>query len=90
MKPDAARALGAVRRFCQIADKTTPRWVRILFASSVGALLLVRNDQFGQSTILGNLKDYYIAVNIVVLASTAYIIGTRVYREYGHRRGTQR
>lgn len=90
MKFDAAQALGAVRRFCQIADEKTPRWVRILLASSLGALLLVRDDRFIQFTTLGNLKDYYIAVNIVVLAGTAYIIGTRVYREYGHRRGMQR
>lgn len=89
MKLDAARALGEVRRFCRIANDTTPRWARILFAVSLGALLLVREDWPGRWGTLGHLTDYYIAANIVVLAGTAYFIGTRIYREYGHRRATQ-
>ena len=90
MKREAARALNEIRQFCQIAQATTPVWVRVLFAASLGALFMVNKDHPGRWGTLSGLTDYYIALNIVVLVATAGFLGTRIYREYIHRRAAGR
>lgn len=72
MKLDTARLLADVRRTCQTIDKTTPRWVLVLFAASLGALLLVELDRRFYS--MGRFTPYYIYLNYAVAAGTAAFI----------------
>ena len=81
MKLDTARLLAEVRRTCQTIDKTTPRGVLVLFAASLGALLLVELDRRFYS--MGRFTPYYIHLNYVIAAGTAAFI---VFRYYAARR----
>lgn len=78
MKLDAARRLGDVRRLCVMIDQTSPRWVLVLFAASLGALLQVELDRRFYS--LGKFTPYYIHLNYLVAAATAAFIAFRLYR----------
>lgn len=75
MKLDTARLLADVRRTCQTIDKSVPRWVLVLFAASLGALLLVELDRRFYS--LGKFTLFYIYLNYVVAAGTAVFIAFR-------------
>lgn len=75
MKLDTARLRADVRRACQTIDKTTPRWVLVLFAASLGALVLVELDRRFYS--MGRFTPYYIYLNYVVAASTGTFIAIR-------------
>lgn len=77
MKLDTARLLADVRRTCQTIDKTTPRWVLVLFVASLGALLLVELDRRFYS--MGKFTPYYIYLNYVVAAGTAAFIAIRFF-----------
>lgn len=81
MTLDTARLLADVRRVCQTIDKTTPRWVLVLFAASLGALLLVELDRRFYS--MGRFTPYYIYLNYAIAAGTAAFI---VFRYYASRR----
>ena len=80
MKLDAMRRLGDVRRVCVMIDETISRWVLVLFASSLGALLLVELDRRFYS--LGKFTSYYIHLNYLVAAVTAAFIVFQLYRGY--------
>ena len=77
MKLDAMRRLGDVRCLCVMIDETVPRWVLVLFAASLGALLLVDLDRRFYS--LGNYTPSYIDLNYLVAAATAVFIAFRLY-----------
>jgi len=80
MKLDAARRLGEVGRLCVMIDETTPRWVLVLFAASLGALCLVELDRRFYS--MSKYTPIYVYLNYVIAASTAAFIAVRVYRAY--------
>jgi hypothetical protein len=80
MKLDAMRRLGEVRRLCVMIDETVPRWVLVLFAASLGALLLVELDRRFYS--MGKYTPYYIDLNYLIAAATAAFIAFRLYRGY--------
>jgi len=72
MKLDTASLLADVRRTCQTIDRNVPRWALVLFAASLGALLLVELDRRFYS--MGRFTPYYIHLNyVVVVATAAYI-----------------
>ena len=66
-----------VRRFCRMIEATSPRWVRVLFLASLGAVWLVELDRRFYS--LGEFSLPYILLNYFVAASTGIFIATRAW-----------
>ncbi len=82
MTLDLARLRDEARRFCRIAEETTPAWLRILFVASLGALWLVSLDRPRQWGSLWPLTGYYVALNVVMAAGTTYLLAVRIRRGY--------
>lgn len=81
MKLDTARLMAEVRRTCQTIDRNVPRWALVLFAASLGALLLTELDRRFYS--MGRFTPAYIYLNYAIAAGTAAFI---VYRFRATRR----
>ena len=64
-----------VRHVCRMIEATSPSWVRVLFAASLGALLLVELDRRFYS--LGTYTAIYISLNFLIAAGTGVFIAVR-------------
>ncbi|MCF8533309.1 MAG: hypothetical protein K9G48_09935 [Reyranella sp.] len=66
-----------VRRVCRMIEATSPSWVRVLFAASLGALLLVELDR--RFYTLGAYTVLYINLNYLIAAGTGVFLAGRTW-----------
>ncbi|OFX03309.1 MAG: hypothetical protein A3D94_00575 [Alphaproteobacteria bacterium RIFCSPHIGHO2_12_FULL_66_14] len=87
MKLEIARVPGEIRRLCIIAEETTPRWSRVLFAASLLTMWLVGQDR---SNALGPFIAPYLILTWVLAGGTGLYIAVTVYKGYLARRAASR